>query len=30
KNNTDFELVQEFFEDLRMLFSIVEAIDQNN
>ncbi|MFT6019638.1 MAG: hypothetical protein ACI9CQ_002440, partial [Saprospiraceae bacterium] len=25
KNNTDFELVQEFFEDLRMLFSIVEA-----
>lgn len=30
KNNTDFGLVQEFFEDLRMLFSIVEAIDQTN
>ena len=30
RNNTDFELVQEFFEDLSMLFSIVMAIDQNN
>lgn len=30
KSNAHFDLVREFFEDLQMLFSIVEKIDSNN